>query len=293
MEAPSSDTSALNEYSTAELVAWAAGRLTACEGANPHMDARTLMEWVAGVDSWWQVPPSIGSHAAERYRSAVARRRHHEPLQHIVGKMWFRALTLESAPGVFIVRPETEAVAQAAIDHAASLAAAGKTPQVVDLCTGSGAIALAVATEVPTARVWAVELMPTAYELANRNIGNIAPGRVHLLHGNALTALPELDGSVDIVVSNPPYVPAHDVTQAEALHDPKEALYGGGEDGMIIPRGIIHRAAKLLTPQGLLVMEHAEGQSAQLRDTALSEGFTHAHTGQDLTGRDRMLIAQR
>lgn len=282
----------LNTYSTAELVEWAITQFSALEGANPRMDARTLMEWVCDVASWWSVPSRIGSHAAERYRSAVARRRHHEPLQHIVGKMWFRSLTLEARPGVFIVRPETEVVAQVAIDRARSLVIEGIAPCVVDLATGSGAIALAVATEVPTAKVHAVELMPIPYEVAQRNIGAHAPGRVHLIHGNALNAFSDLEGCVDIVVSNPPYVPSRDVTQAEALHDPAEALYGGGDDGMILPRGFIHRSAKLLKPGGLLVMEHAENQSEQLRHTALSEGFTRAWTQSDLTGRDRMLVAE-
>lgn len=282
-----------SEYTTRDLVQWGAGQLTACEGANPQTDARTLMEWVTGVDSWWQVPATIGSHAAERFRSAVARRRHHEPLQHIVGKMWFRHLTLEAHPEVFIVRPETEQVVEEAIAHAQRLLEKQDALRVIDLCTGSGAIALALATEVPQSHVWAVELMPQAYELANRNIGQIAPGRVTLIHGNALSALPELDGTIDLVVSNPPYVPQRDVSQQEALHDPFEALYGGGEDGLIIPRGIIHRAHRLLKPGGVLVMEHAEVQSTQLRQEARSAGMTHVRTAPDLTGRDRMLIAQR
>lgn len=281
------------EYSTRELVVWAAGQLRACEGANSQMDARILMEWVTGAESWWQVPTMIGAHAAERFRSAVARRRYHEPLQHIVGAMWFRSLKLDAAPGVFIVRPETEMLAQVAIDRAADIASSGQVPVVVDLCTGSGAIALSIATEVPSSRVWAVELMDRAYEVANQNIGRISPLNVRLVHGNALTALPELDGQIDVVVSNPPYVPAADVTQAEAFHDPAEALYGGGEDGMIIPRGIIHRANRLLKPGGLLVMEHAEVQSQQLREEALGAGMINVRTGQDLTGRDRMLIAER
>lgn len=282
-----------DQYATVELVEWATRQLVACEGANPRTDARTLMEWVTGAESWWSVPTHIGSHAAERFRSAVARRRHHEPLQHIVGRMWFRDLTLEAQPGVFIVRPETEIVAQYAIDCARERATAGHTPIVVDLCTGSGAIALSLATEVPHCRVYAVEMMPTPYEVANRNIGTIAPGRVTLVHGNALSALSDLDGTVDVVVSNPPYVPARAVTQAEATRDPAEALYGGGEDGLIIPRGIIHRAASLLTTGGVLVMEHAEVQSDQLRATAQSEGFTHVETKADLTGRDRFLVARR
>ncbi|WP_175956064.1 HemK/PrmC family methyltransferase [Schaalia sp. Marseille-Q2122] len=313
---------ASHEFTVAELVAWGSERLRGCEGANPVTDARTLMEWVCGVDSFVQVPAVIGAHAAERYRSAVARRRHHEPLQHIVGRMWFRFLTLESRPGVFITRPETEMVAQYAIDEAAAIATAiasgeapartfapsappglevGLCPQgpiVVDLCTGSGAIALALATEVPTSCVYAVELMDEAHALAQANIERIAPGRVHLVKGDATTALPECDGQVDVVVSNPPYVPLADVTQPEALADPPEALYGGGEDGMVIPRGIIHRAAHLLrpstvdTPGGLLVMEHAEKQSAQLREVALAAGFHDIRTAEDLAGAERMLLAR-
>lgn len=295
---------ASHEFTVAELVAWGSERLRGCEGANPVTDARTLMEWVCGVDSFWQVPSVIGAHAAERYRSAIARRRHREPLQHIVGRMWFRALTLESRPGVFITRPETEMVAQYAIDEAAAIAratsqepVASDGPLVVDLCTGSGAIALAVATEVPTSRVYAVELMDEAYALAQTNIDRIAPGRVHLVKGDAITALTDYDGQVDVVVSNPPYVPLTDVTQPEALADPPEALYGGGEDGMVIPRGIIHRAACLLRPRtdstqgGLLVMEHAEKQSRQLREVARAAGFCEVRTVKDLSGADRMLIA--
>ena len=318
---------ASHEFTVAELVAWGSEQLKGCEGAHSLMDARTLMEWVCGVDSFWQVPVVIGAHAAERYRSAIARRRHHEPLQHIVGRMWFRALTLEARPGVFVTRPETEMVAQYAIDEAARLAhilatpahspadavgvahscphhAAAESlsltcgPLVVDLCTGSGAIALALATEVPTSRIYAVELMDEAFALAEANIARIAPGRVDLVKGDATTALPELNAQVDVVVSNPPYVPLADVTQPEALADPPEALYGGGEDGMVIPRGIIHRAARLLRPSteeetgGLLVMEHAEKQSQQLREVALAAGFLDVRTAQDMAGTDRMLLAR-
>lgn len=305
-----SSSPASHEFTVAELVAWGSGRLHGCEGANPVTDARTLMEWVCGVDSFWQVPTVIGAHAAERYRSAIARRRHREPLQHIVGRMWFRSLTLESRPGVFITRPETEMVAQYAIDEATAVVTSRahalpradgekqQGPLLVDLCTGSGAIALALATEVPTSRVYAVELMDEAFALAQHNIDRIAPGRVTLVKGDATTALTELNGLVDVVVSNPPYVPLADVTQPEALADPPSALYGGGEDGMVIPRGIIHRAAQLLRPStptgegGLLVMEHAEKQSCQLREVARAAGFLNVRTAQDLAGADRMLLAQ-
>lgn len=277
--------------SVRDLLAWGRSRLTGIEAASPAGDARALMEWALDVPDLWHAPDVIGAHAAERFRSGVAQRRHHVPLQHIIGRMWFRGLTLEAAPGVFICRPETEVVAGRAID--AARAVPSGEPLVVDLCTGSGAIALAVATEVGAARVWAVELSEEAVRLARRNIDSLAPGRVHLVHGDATTALAELDGRVDVVVSNPPYVPPHDVTQTEALADPDPALYGGGEDGLVIPRGIVHRAAALLREGGVLVMEHAEVQSAALREEASAAGFVDVRTQCDLAGRERMLVAAR
>lgn len=182
-----------------------------------------------------------GARAAERYRCAIASRRTSIPLQHITGRMYFRMLTLRAEPGVFVVRPETEMVAQHAIDAARTCSA--DEPVVVDLCTGSGAIALAVATEVPASRVLAVEIDEAACQLAARNIADIEPVRVHLVRADALSALVEYEGRADVVVSNPPYVPgsAHP-TQREAQLDPPRALYGGGEDGLVIPRGIMTRA---------------------------------------------------
>ena len=278
-------------YSQSELLAWARARLAGLEGADPASEARTLLEWALDVDSLWSAPRSVGARAAERFRSGVARRRHRTPLQHIVGRMWFRGLTLAARPGVFVVRPETEVVAGEAI--AAARAVTGHPPLVVDLCTGSGAIALAVADEVPTARVVAVELDPQAVALAQENIATLAPRSVDLVAGDATTALTHLEGRVDVVVSNPPYVPSAEMpTQAEALADPETALYGGGEDGLVVPRGIVTRAAALLRPGGILVVEHAESQSSQMRAVARAAGLHGARTLPDLSGRERMLWAQ-
>lgn len=278
-------------YRQGELLAWARGRLSGCEGANPSQEARILLEWALGVDSLWSAPDRVGARAAERFRTGVARRRHHTPLQHIVGRMWFRALTLAARPGVFVVRPETESVAGEAIE--AARAVRGHAPLVVDLCTGSGAIALAVVTEVPGARVVAVELASEALALARENIAALAPGAVELVAGDATAALGDLEGTVDVVVSNPPYVPSAEMpTQDEALADPETALYGGGEDGMVVPRGIINRAAALLRPGGVVVVEHAESQSAQMRSVAVSAGLVDVETLEDLAGRERMLRAR-
>ncbi|WP_043535494.1 peptide chain release factor N(5)-glutamine methyltransferase [Actinomyces polynesiensis] len=279
-----------SSYDQRELLSWARTRLAGLEGADPSREARLLLEWALGVDSLWSAPPTVGARAAERFRSAVARRRHHTPLQHILGRMWFRDLTLAARPGVFVVRPETEVVAGEAI--AAARSVTGHAPLVVDLCTGSGAIALAVATEVPGSRVVAVEIDPAALSLAAENVAALAPGAVELVEGDATAAAAHLDGTVDVVVSNPPYVPSSQVpTQEEALADPETALYGGGEDGLVVPRGIVHRAAALLRPGGRVVVEHAESQSAAMRALASAAGLVDVVTLPDLSGRDRMLRA--
>lgn len=222
------------------------------------------------------------------------------PLQHLTGTAPFRHLDLVVGPGVFVPRPETEQVAQVAIDEAlAAVARGSQAPVVVDLCTGSGAIALALATEVPGARVHAVELDRDAHAWAERNVtrAHEASGAVvRLVRGDARTALVELDGTCDVVVSNPPYVPPDAIPRDPevALHDPRVALYGLGEDGLEVPRGVTRAAARLLAPGGLYVMEHAEVQAEAARDMVTAVGgFEDVRTACDLTGRPRMVVARR
>lgn len=232
------------------------------------------------------------------YADLVDRRRRREPLQHIVGEAAFRYLTLAVEPGVFVPRPETEVVAQVAVDEAARLAAAGAGPLVVDLCTGTGAIALAVATEVRAARVAAVDASEAAVALTRRNAALTGAGDVRVEVGvvGEPGLLADLDGRVDVVVSNPPYIPpdAEPVDPEVRDHDPDLALYGGGADGLEVPRAVIAKAARLLAPGGLLVMEHAEVQDAAARAAAEATGaFVQVETRPDLTGRPRMLVARR
>jgi len=273
---------------------------------SPHADAELLLAHAWGVDRGAvataavlgrEVPPEVVASLAD----AVARRSRREPLQHIVGSAPFRHLELAVGPGVFVPRPETEEVAQVAIDEAHRVAASGGLPVVVDLCTGSGAIALALATEVPESRVHAVELDADAHAWAERNARGVArrEGRaalVNLVRGDARTALRELDGSCDVVVSNPPYVPpgAAPVDPEVADHDPQVALYGLGPDGLEVPRGIAASAARLLRPGGLFVMEHAEVQADAARTLLEATGsFTAVETRADLTGRPRMVVGRR
>jgi release factor glutamine methyltransferase len=246
------------------------------------------------------VPPQFARQLDELAR----RRAERVPLQHLTGTAGFRSLTLVVGPGVFVPRPETEVVAGAAIDAAAAFAAGGMAPLVVDLCTGSGAIALSVGVEVAAARVVGIELDGAALAWAVRNLTALdaehpgLAGRVELRRGDAVradaVAAADLAGVVDVLVANPPYIPP----DAEALepevreHDPAIALYGGGDDGLQVPRAVVAAAAGLLRPGGLLVVEHAESQAAAARALAGS-GWSQQRTLTDLTGRPRALLAVR
>ena len=290
------DDGALDRYALRRLVRQAGERLKAAGVASPEHDARALAEWLLGRP----LPLADGADAAftAAYAQALRRREAREPLQRITGRMFFRGLELECRPGVFIVRPETEVVAGVAIEAVLARERGGVAggPLVVDLCTGSGAIAAAVAAEVPAARVIAVELADDAVVAAVAACERHAPGRVRVLQADAAapSTLAGLDGSVDVVVTNPPYVPAGALEDVEtASYDPRLALFGGGEDGLDLPVALVRRAGALLRDGGLLVMEHDAGQGLALREAALAVGFREASTGQDLTGRDRFLRAVR
>jgi release factor glutamine methyltransferase len=231
---------------------------------------------------------------AERtaYLTALERRAAREPLQHITGLAPFRSLELAVGPGVFVPRPETEFVAQLAID--ALIAVPSPEPLAVDLGTGSGAIALALATEVPQARIVAVERSPEAHAWAERNIRATGADNIRLVLGDLADSLPELDGTVDVVASNPPYIP-DEATPRDLevrLHDPALALYGG-PDGLDIVRALSRRALALLRPGGALVIEHGELQGAELRELLTADGWRAVATHRDLLGRDRATTAVR
>lgn len=222
----------------------------------------------------------------------AVRRESREPLQHITGEAPFRHLVLAVGPGVLVPRPETELVAEWAIEALRQVPSA--TPRAVDLGTGTGALALALATEVPNAEVYAIELFPLAAAWAEKNIARFGDGRVTLVLGDAATVLPELDGTVDVVVANPPYIPDADKpVDVEVLgYDPESALFGG-PDGLRDIRVFIARAARLLRSGGTLVVEHADGQGAAVRAIAAEAGFGMTTTHTDLLHRERALTAVR
>lgn len=211
------------------------------------------------------------------------------PVQHLTGRAPFRHLELQVGPGVFVPRPETEMLVDLA------LPALPDGGVLVDLCTGSGALALAVKDERSDARVYAVELSELAAAWARRNRDDLGL-EVEVEVGPAQSAFASLDGEVDVVLSNPPYVPQDMVPVDPEVreHDPQMALYGGSVDGLRIPMEVSARAARLLRPGGLLVMEHAEAQGESLPRRLERQGvWDRVEDHLDLTGRPRAVTAYR
>lgn len=255
---------------------------------SPRVDAELLADHLLGVGLGRLRALMLGDTPAPAgYAELVAERARRTPLQHITGSAYFRYLELAVGPGVFVPRPETESVVQLVIDHVQGM----EHPRIVDLGTGSGAIAGSIAHEVPGAEVYAVEFSALAHAWAAKNL---APLGVSLHLGDLRNALPELNGTFDVVVSNPPYIPAEAIPNEPevALHDPPEALYGGGADGMELPTAAAASAARLLVPGGYFVMEHAEVQSTWIAGMMERAGvWMGITTHLDLNGKERATSA--
>jgi release factor glutamine methyltransferase len=255
---------------------------------SPEHDARELLAHVTGSGRMLLADPTPEQEA--EFARLVARRGEREPLQHLTGLAHFRHEELVVGPGVFVPRPETELLAGWAIDRAVE---AGDRPIVVDLCTGSGAIARAVAHEVPGARVHAVELDEAAHAWAGRNLADTG---VDLRQGDFRTAFDDLLGRVDVVVSNPPYVPleAWESVAVEARdHDPHLALFSG-DDGLDAIRALADRAAVLLRPGGVVGIEHADVQGESAPEVFARQGsWEEVRDHRDLADRPRYVTARR
>ncbi|MDH6180546.1 release factor glutamine methyltransferase [Microbacteriaceae bacterium SG_E_30_P1] len=262
-----------------------------------RVDAELLVGHVlgisrGGVQARVITEAALGPDEAIAFAEFVERRAAREPLQHITGVAYFRSLELAVGPGVFVPRPETEVVVQYAIDALRSVASA--EPVAVDLGTGSGAIALAMATEVPHARVFGVEVSPKAYVWTRQNFRSVGADNATPVFHDLAEALPELNGLVDVVISNPPYIPQRAIPRDPEVrfHDPELALYGG-EDGLDVVRQVSRRALDLLRPGGTLVLEHGELQAAPIAALLSADGWTAVAHHRDLTGRDRATTALR
>lgn len=264
---------------------------------NARVDAELLLGHVLGLTRGGVQAKAVTGTQLTTEESAtvtrlVERRAAREPLQHITGVAAFRQLELAVGPGVFVPRPETETVAQFAIDALASTAS--PEPVGVDLGTGSGAIALAMATEVPHSRVYGVEVSPLAYVWTRQNFRSVGAANATSVFVDLADALPELDGAVDVVISNPPYIPAGAIPRDPEvrLFDPEIALYGG-EDGLDLVRQVSTTALRLLRRGGTLVLEHGELQAAEIGELLRGDGWTAVAHHRDLLGRDRATTALR
>ena len=255
-----------------------------------EVDAQLLAAHVLGISrgelqAQLFLDPEISQ--ADELLELFHKRSERIPLQHLTGVAYFRNLTLAVGPGVFIPRPETEGVVDLAI------AALPKDGIAVDLCTGSGAIAISIATEVPNSKVYAWELNPESEPWLRKNLR----GNVELVMGDIIDdhqLFDELAGKVDVVISNPPYIPTWAVPKdlEVQLHDPALALYGGF-DGMDIIRVVSRRALQLLKPGGFLVLEHADTQGQLVADLFQTDGWENIQVHQDLTNRDRSVSATK
>lgn len=270
------------------LVADATHRLTNAGVPSPSVDAAELLAFVLGTSRGRLfLQDEVDDDVARRFERLVVKRMTRVPLQHITGTAPFRWIELQVGPGVFIPRPETELLVEIAVRRIKELSA----PIVVDLCSGSGAIALAIAHEVPNAQVHAVELSDDAWPWLERNAQG---STVHIHHESATSAtvLEALNSKVDVVITNPPYIPEKmvPVDPEVALHDPKIALFGGA-DGLDVVRGLLPVAHRLLKPEGLVVIEHADVQSDSLPQLlTLHGGWQDIADHQDLNGRPRATV---
>ena len=271
----------------------AADQLRAAGVGSPEHDADELLAHVLDVDRGRLVgADDLTPGQAAAYDALLARRAAREPLQHLLGVAWFRHVELAVGPGVFVPRPETELLAGWAIERALATSSTGDGPVVVDLGTGSGAIAKAVADEVPHARVHAVEVDPAAHAWAERNLAGTG---VELRLGDLAEAFDDLAGTVDVVTCNPPYIPltAWESVEPEARdHDPHLALFSG-DDGLDAIRLLETRAARLLRPGGWVGVEHADLQGESAPAVFVAGGrWRDVRDHEDLSGRARYLTAR-
>lgn len=256
---------------------------------SPQANAERLMLAILGTDRTGLLARVEGLTAAEAkaYGRALCRRCAGTPLQHLTGEEGFRHLVLRVRAGVFIPRPETEVLVEVALQTIAGV----RDAAVADVGTGTGAIALSIALEHPGARVWATDAAPEAVSLASENV--VALGlEVTVLTGDLLTPLPRhLHRKLDLVVSNPPYVPdeRRALLTAEVLADPDDALFGGPE----VYRRLFAQAAEWLRPHGHVVVEIDDEAGPTARELALAAGFVDVAVLPDLAGRPRVVRGRR
>ena len=285
--------------SLAAALADTTARLTRAGVTSPGVDSEILLAHVVGMgrgEVLAQVHQGVEltDKQAEDLEPLVVRREAREPLQHLLGVAPFMSFQVRVGPGVFVPRPETESLAERAIQTASTMAVGDSGVRIVDLCSGSGVLAIALARAIPHATVLAVELSDEALPYLAQNVEDLAP-EVLIAHGSLeswASAVPP--ARLDLIVSNPPYVPDAEIPNDPEVqnYDPRLALYGG-EDGLDLIRVIAEAASRALRPGGVVMLEHSNLQGAAVREVLESHGFRTVSTEQDLVGRDRFTQGYR
>ena len=280
-------------WTVREALAWTKDYLATKADSNPRLSAEWLLSAATGLtrlELYAHCDRPLSAEERSVLREGVRRRAEGEPLQYVTGEMAFRHLVVRVEPGVLIPRPETEVL----VDEALRAISAIDGPLVLDLCTGSGCVALSIAQEAPTARVWAVDLSPQACVCTEANSERLRLSeRVRVAEGDLFGALPEeLRGRFDLVVANPPYIPSADVALLPAevgRFEPVLAL-DGGEDGLAVARRIWAEARDWLRPGGTIALELDE-RRLRAAGEEIVEWYEEVRIVPDLAGRDRVLVA--
>lgn len=282
-----------------DLVREAAARLNSALDGDRSQEARWLVERVSDFSASelrLHGDELVSTRSIAFFDALVTRRVTGEPLQYVLGRWSFRTLELHVTPAVLIPRPETEHVAEYAVRAAIEAYINGRAPVVVDLGTGSGAIALSIAVECPASQVWATDVSSSALAVARANLAGLgrAASRVTIVEGSWFDALPlDLAGDIDVLVSNPPYVDeASDLPDDVRLHEPHLALFAD-DNGYAFVRTLIDGATHWLRPGGTLVLEMGETQTARALDQATNVGLVDAEAIIDMAGRPRGIVARR
>lgn len=282
-------------WTVKDALEWTCEYLGRKDDEHPRRSAEWLLSSATGLSrvelyAYHDRPLSRDERAC--YRALVARRAEGMPLQYVTGEMPFRHLVVHVEPGVFIPRPETEVLVDVVLEHLADV----PEPVIIDLCTGSGCVAVSVASEHPGARVWAVDMSEQAVATTLRNAGNAnVAERVQSLHGDLFDPLPqELIGTVDFIVSNPPYIPSADLPDlpAEVLGFEPHLALDGGADGLDTFRRIVSEADRWLAPHGGLAIELDSGRVAAAA-SELQGGYEGVTVRRDLAGRERIVYARK
>ncbi len=279
-----------------DALGWTIDYFTRKQVSEPRRSAEWLLSAATGlsrVELYAHHDRPLSAEERARFRDGIERRVAGEPLQYVTGEMPFRHLVLRVRPGVFIPRPETEVLVDVAL---AALPVTDETIA-IDLCTGSGAVAVSLAIENPWAIVYATDLNPLAVETTWDNAARAgAGGRVNAFEGDLFEPLPaEVHGRAELVVANPPYIPSADIPTlpAEVLgFEPRLAL-DGGADGLETARRIVAEAPEWLTPGGTLAMELDETRVGDMAHELAAAGWRDVRVTRDLAGRDRVVGGRR